>query len=91
MYSIALGPRFSSGRCNICLLVHVLNKISSFFPFMLTYAFPEVSIQSLQFWRGAVSFAEAVSSGHHVQYLCWYRFLVKSVSSGRDVVRCCVK
>ena len=29
------------------------------------------------------------SSGHHVQYLCWYRFLVESVSSSRDVVRCC--
>ena len=33
-----------------------------------------------------VSFAEVISSGHHIQYLCWYRFLVQSVPSSRDVV-----
>ena len=59
-------------------MVHVLNKISSFLPFMLTDAFLDVFIQSWQFRRGVVSFAEVVSSGHHVQYLCWYRFLVES-------------
>ena len=30
---------------------------------------------------GSVSFAEVVSSGHHFQYLGWYRFLVESVPS----------
>ena len=45
--------------------------------------------QSLPFRRGGVSFTEVVSSSHHVQYLCWYRFLVESVPSSRDVVRCC--
>ena len=74
---------------NICLMVHVLNKISPFLPFMLTDAFLGAFIQSWQFRRGAISFAEVVSSGHHIQYLCWYRFLVESVSSSRDVVRCC--
>ena len=74
---------------NICLMVHALNKISQFLPFMLTDAFLVVFIQSWQFRRGAISFAEVVSFGHHVQYLCWYRFLVESVSSSRDVVRCC--
>ena len=29
------------------------------------------------------------SSSHHVQYLFWYRFLVDSVPSSRNVVRCC--
>ena len=48
-----------------------------------------MSIQSWQFRLGTVSFAEVVSSGHHVQYLCWYRFLVESLPSSRDVVRCC--
>ena len=48
----------------------------------------------MRFWMslfslGAISFAEVVSSGHHVLYLCWYRLLVESVSSSRDVVRCC--
>ena len=51
--------------------------------------FSTKSLHSWQFRRGAISFAEVVSSGHHVQYLCWYRFLVESVSSSRDVVRCC--
>ena len=74
---------------NICLMVHGLNKISPFFPFMLTDAFLDVFIQSWQFRRGTISFAEVVLSGHHVQYFCWYRFLVESVSSSRDVVRCC--
>ena len=59
------------------------------FPFMLTDAFLHVFIQSWQFRRGAISFAEVVSSGPHIQYLCWYRFLVESVSSSRDVVQCC--
>ena len=54
---------------NICLTVHVLNKISLFLPFMLTYAFLDVFIQSWQFRRSAISFAEVVSSSHHVQYL----------------------
>ena len=27
--------------------------------------------------------------GHHVQYLCWYRFLMEYVASSRDVVLCC--
>ena len=38
--------------------------------------------------QGGVSFAGVVSSGHHVQYLCWYMFLVEYVVFGRDVVRC---
>ena len=35
------------------------------------------------------SSGEVVSSGYHVKYPCWYRFLVESVSSSRDVVRFC--
>ena len=48
-------------------MVHVLNQISPFLPFMLTDAFLNVFIQSWQFRRGAISFAEVVSSGHHIQ------------------------
>ena len=33
--------------------------------------------------------SDEVGSSHHVQYLCWYRFLVESVPSSKDVVRCC--
>ena len=33
-----------------------------------------------------VSFEEVVSSSYHVQYLCWYSFLMESVASSRDVV-----
>ena len=29
--------------------------------------------------------------GHHIQYLCWYRFLVEFVSSSRDVGMWCVE
>ena len=65
----------------ICLLVHVLNKISPFFPFMLTDAFLDVFLQSWQFSRGMVSFVEVVSSGHHIQYLYWYKFLVFPISA----------
>ena len=73
----------------ICVLLHVLNRISPFLPFMLTDVFLDVFIQSWQFRRGVVSFAEVVSSGHHIQYLCWYRFLVECVPSSRDVLQCC--
>ena len=66
--------------------VHVLNKISPLLPLRLTYAFLDVFIQSWQFRRGGVSFVEVVLSGHHVQFLCWYRFLVESVPYSRDVV-----
>ena len=31
-------------------------------------------------------FTEVISSVHHVQYLCWYRFLMEYVTSSRDVV-----
>ena len=31
-------------------------------------------------------FTEVISSVHHVQYLCWYSFLMESVASSRDVV-----
>ena len=51
-------------RCSHTLLmVHVLNKISPFLPFMLTDAFLDVFIQYWPFRRGAISFAEVVSSG----------------------------
>ena len=73
----------------ICLLLLVLNKISPFFPCMCADAFLDVFIQSWQFRRSGVSFPEVISTGHHFQYLCWYRFLVESVPSSRDVVRCC--
>ena len=33
-----------------------------------------------------VSFTEVILSVHHVQYICWYRFLMESVTSSRDVV-----
>ena len=62
-------------------------KSLHFLPLMLTDAFLNVFIQNWQFIRGGVSFAEVVSSGHHVQYLCWYMFLVESVPYSRDVVR----
>ena len=31
-------------------------------------------------------FAEVISSVHRVQYLCWCKFLMESVSSNRDAV-----
>ena len=36
--------------------------------------------------HNSVPFTEVIWSCHHKQYLCWYRFLVESVSSSRDVV-----
>ena len=74
---------------NICLMVHVLNKISQFWSFMVTDAFLDVFIKCWQFRRGGGSSGEVVSYGHHVQYLCWYRFIVDSVPSSTDVVQCC--
>ena len=70
----------------ICLLVQGLNKISPFLPFVCVEAVLDVIIQSWQFRRGGIYFTEVISSCHHIQYLCWYRFLVESVSSSRDVV-----
>ena len=55
-------------------------------PFVCVDAVLDVIIQSWQFKWGGVSFTEVISSCHHIQYLCWYRFLVESVSSSRDVV-----
>ena len=78
------------GEC----LCHLLwsrfsNKISPFLSFMCTDAFMDVLIQSWQFRRGGVSFADVISAGHDVQYLYWYRLLVESVPSSRDMLRCC--
>ena len=68
------------------LVVQGLNKISPFLPFVCVDAVLDVIIQSWQFRRGGISFAEVISSCHHIQYICWYRFLVEFVSSSRDVV-----
>ena len=62
---------------HVCLLV--------LFPFVHTDAVLDGFIQSWQF-RCGVSFTEVISSVHHVQYLCWYSFLMESVASSRDVV-----
>ena len=35
--------------------------------------------------RGAC-FTEVISSVRHIQFLCWYRFLMESVASSRNVV-----
>ena len=44
----------------------------------------------IRFWMALLnlgsSFTEVISSVYHVQYLCWYRFLMESVASSRDVV-----
>ena len=71
---------------DICLLVQGLDKISQFLPFVCVDAVLDVIIQSWQFRRGGISFMEVISSCHHIQYLCWYRFLMEFVSSSRDVV-----
>ena len=84
MNSVDSSPQLGK----ICLLVHIFNKISHFFPVMLTYAVLDVFIQCWQFRRGGVSFAEVVLSNNHVQYLRRYRFLVESVPSSRNVVGC---
>ena len=63
-----------------------LSMVSPFLLFIYTDAFLDVFIQSWQFRRGGVSFAEVVSPGHHVQYLCWHRLLVECLTSSRDVV-----
>ena len=59
----------SSQLGNICLLVHVLNKISPFLPLMLKDAFLDVFIQSWQFRRGGISFTEVISSSHLISLL----------------------
>ena len=71
---------------DISLLVQGLNIVSPFLLFVCVDVVMDVIIQSWQFRRGGISFTEAISSCHHIQYLCWYRFLVESVSSSRDVV-----
>ena len=61
-------------------------KISPFLPFVCVDAVLDVIIQCWQFKRGGVSFTEVISFCYHIQYLCWYSFLVESVSSSKDVV-----
>ena len=51
----------------------------------------DVLIHSWQFRRGGISFTEVISSGHHVNNLLLYMFLMEYVSSSRDVVGCCFK
>ena len=64
----------------------VSTKSLHFLPFVCVNVVLDVIIQSRQFRRGGISFTEVISSCHHIQYFCWYRFLVESVSSSRDVV-----
>ena len=77
---------FSPQLGDICHLVQGLNKISPFLHCVCVDAVLDVIIQFWQFRRGAISFTKVISSCHHIQYLHWYRFLVESVSSNRDVV-----
>ena len=67
------------------LLVHGFNKVSIFAVCAHRYDSGWIySILAVQVrW---VSFTEVILSVHHVQYLCWYRFLMESVASSRDVV-----
>ena len=74
---------------DICLLVQGLNYISLFLPFVCIDAVLDVILQSWQFRQGGVSFTEVISSCYHIQYLCWYMFLVESVSSSRHMVWRC--
>ena len=85
MNSVNSSPQLGQ----VCLLVHGFNKVPQFFPFVHTYTVLYVFIQSWQFRWGGVSFTEVISFVHHVQYLCWYRFIMESVTSSRDVVWCC--
>ena len=64
---------------DISLLVQGINKISQFLPFVSVDTVLDVIIQSWQFKRGGVSFMDAISFCHHIQYFCWYRFLVESI------------
>ena len=66
----------------ICFLVHVLKEISLFFPFVYTNSVLDVLAVQPR-WD---SFTEVITSGHLVHYLCWYMFLIESVSCSRDVV-----
>ena len=79
-------PSIPSIVAKICLLVRGLNKISKFLPFMSTDVFLDVFIKCWQFRHGWVSFVGVVSPGHHIQFLCWYRFLTESLASSMDVV-----
>ena len=63
---------FSASRCALPII-----------PLMVLHS---LVIQSWQFRQGGISFTEVISSCHHIQYLCWDRYLVESVSSSRDVV-----
>ena len=70
----------------LVIFVQGLNKISPFLPCVCVDAVLAVIVHSWQFRRGGISFTEPISSCHHIQYLCWYRFLVETVSSSRDVM-----
>ena len=67
----------------------VSTKSLSFVSFV--HAVLDVFIQSWLFRWSGVSFGYVVSPGHHVQNICWYRFLMESVVSSRDVMRCCLE
>ena len=40
----------------------------------------------IRFWMSLFNLGKVISSVHHVQYLCGYRFLIETVMSSRDVV-----
>ena len=64
------------------------SKVSTKYPhfcLLCVDAVLDVINQSWKFRQSGISFTEVISSCHHIQYLCWYRFLVESVSSSRDV------
>ena len=75
----------------ICLWVHGLNKkitIVSICVHRCVYKciFLVFAVQAM--W--GYFFAEVISCGHDVQYICLYMFLMESVSPSGDVVWCCV-
>ena len=81
---------FSASRFalpSILLMVHhSLSTSPNLLHFVCVDAVLDVIILSLQLRRDWISFTEVISSCHHIQYLCWNRLLVESVSSSGDVV-----
>ena len=67
---------------HVCLLVHGFNQVSPFCRLCT----------QMRFWMVLFNLGSSGEVGsllwsvHHVQYLCWYSFLMESVASSRDVV-----
>ena len=80
IYCLDSSPQF----CRVCLMIPRLHKLSPIVSVMFVRYSGDLIVHLWQCGRGRVSGSDVISCSHLLQYFCWIRLCVESVSS-RDM------